>query len=177
MKALIALLLFLPTLSFADVSVPRAKQYAWTTYDVSVLGGNSVAGTQNPINLGLALPSGIVITDVWVYINTSFSAPGVGSNSLGLACVSSGVNNQPDLMAFTAIGAVPANNIYEGRMTGGTYVGAGPLISSVPTALNFNQGYGSVPNGCNVKAVIQGQSGFLPYTAGKLTAIIEYFKL
>ena len=175
MKALISLLLFLPSLAFADVSVPRAKQYAWTVYDTAVLGGASVPGSQNPISLGLALPAGIVITDVWVYINTAFAA--TGTESLGLACVNSGIANQPDLMAFTSVKNLPANNILLGRMAGGTFVGAGPAISSVPAALNFNQGFGTVPNGCNVSAVIQGLPTYTPYTAGKLTAIIEYFKL
>ncbi len=173
MKALISLLLFLPTLAFADVSVPRAKQYAWTTYDVSVMGGASTPGGQNSIATGLVIPAGGIITDIWIYINTQFAA--TGTESLGLAC-GQGNAPAPDLMAFTPVKNISADRILASRMLGNTFTGGAALLPPVPTALNFSQGFGSIPTDCTVYAVIQGTSGFTPYTAGKLTAIVEYFR-
>jgi hypothetical protein len=164
MKRLISLLLFLPTLAFADVSVPRAKQYAWTQYDVAVLGGAST-----PKNLGLTLPAGAIITDVWVYINTQYAS--AGTESLGLQCAGT-----LDLMAYTPMSAVPADRIFASRMLGNTFNGSAAPIPASPTNLNFSQGFGSVPTACNVTAVVRSDSGYNPYTAGNATFIIEYFK-
>lgn len=172
MKALISLLIFLPSLAFADVSVPRAKQYLWTTYDVSVLGGASTAGSQRAINLGAILPSGAILTNMWVYINTQFAAS--GTESLGITCT--GAASTPDLMAFTTVKNIAADRLLSARVSGDVYTGAAALIPPSPTVLNLSQGFGSVPADCAVSAVIQGNSGFTPYTAGKLTAIVEFFR-
>lgn len=169
MKALIFALLFLPVLAQADVSVPRSKQYLWTTYDVSVLGGVSVPGSQNAINLGATMPAGAIITDVWIYINTQFAAS--GTESLALQCAGT-----QDLMAFTSVKNLAADRMLTSRMLGNTFNGGAALVPASPTALNFSQGFGSIPADCNMSAVIQGTSGFTPYTAGKLTAVVEYFR-
>ena len=179
MKALILALFLIPMLPMmaeADVSVPRAKQYAQAVFDVSVLGGATVPGTQNIINLGTVLPAGIVITDAWVYINTAFAA--TGTESIAIQCA----GNQ-DILNFTSIKNLAADRMLASRMLGNTFNGSSSLIPSSPTSLNFGQGYGSVPatgstvNGCPVSVEIQGLSSYTPYTSGKLTTIIEYFKL
>lgn len=166
MKALIALVLFLPTLAMADVSVPRAKQYAWTQYDVALQGGASVAHAQN-----LALPAGAIITNTWLYINTQFAAS--GTESLGVSCVGS-----QDLMAYTSVKNLPVDRMLAGRLTADSGTGAAAPIPASPTALNLSQGYNSVPNGCNVTVDVRnGGAAYTPYSAGKATLIIEYFKL
>ena len=178
MKALISLILFLPSLAMADVSVPRAKQYAYAVYDVSLVGGATVVGGQNIIPLNVQLPAGIVITDEWVYINTQFAA--AGNESIALQC-----SGNQDLMSFTTVKNIAADRMLASRVLGNTFNGGAALLPASPTNLNFSQGFGSVPvassaNGCQVSVEIQGvgsPNNFTPYTAGKLTAIIEYFKL
>lgn len=166
MKALVCLIAFLvPLAASADVSVPRAKQYAWFNYDVSRDGGQSVSHA-----IGLALPAGALITNTWVYINTQFAAS--GSESLGISCVGS-----QDIMAYSSVKNTAADRLLSARVSGDTYVGAASLIPASPTVLNFSQGFGSVPAGCNVSIDVKSSSGFTPYTAGKLTGIIEYFRL
>lgn len=163
MKSLFLALLFLPTLAFADLSVPRAKQYAWTQYDVAVLGGASTTK-----NLGLSLPAGAIITDVWVYINTQYAS--AGTESLGLQCAGT-----LDLMAYTPMTSHAADRMMSARLSGSSSTGAGAPIPASPTVLNLSQGYNSVPSACNVSAVVRSDSGYNPYTAGKATFIIEYF--
>lgn len=172
MKALIFLVLFLPSIAFADVSVPRAKQYLWTTYDVSVLGGASTPGSQRAINLGAILPAGAILTNMWVYINTQFAA--TGTESLGITCT--GAASAPDLMAFTSVKNIAADRMLSANVSGSAFTGAAALIPASPTQLNLSQGFGSVPADCAVSAVIQGNSGFTPYTAGSATVIVEFFR-
>lgn len=178
MKALILALFFVPILSYADVSVPRGKQYAYAIYDVSLEGGATVVGGQNIIPLNVQLPAGIIITDEWVYINTQFAAS--GNESLAIQC-----SGNQDLMAFTTLKNIAADRVLGSRMLGNTFNGGAALLPASPTNLNFSQGFGSVPvassaNGCQVSVEIQGvgsPNNFTPYTSGKFTAIIEYFKL
>lgn len=169
MKALISLLLFLPCLAFADVSVPRSKQYAAVVYDVSVLGG-ATAVPSNAINLGASLPAGAIITDFYVYINTQFASS--GSESLAIQCAGT-----RDLMDYTSIKNVAADRLLASRVAEYTFNGASSLVpTGVASPLNFAQGFGSVPSGCNLTAVLRGDAGQTAYTAGKLTAIVEYFR-
>jgi hypothetical protein len=165
MFKMISLLLLLTAPAFADVSVPRAKQYAWTKYDVAVIGGESV-----PHASGLSLPAGAIITNVWFYINTQFAA--TGTESLGISCVGS-----QDIMAYTPLKTTSQDRLLSGNVSGSSFTGAAAPIPATPTVLNFSQGYGSVPNACNVTFDVRGASGYTPYTAGAGTAIIEYFKL
>lgn len=165
MKALLALALFLPSLAFADVSVPRAKQYAWTQYDVAAQGGQSTA---HPI--GLVLPAGSIITNAYVYINTQFAAS--GTESLGISC-----SGSQDIMAYSSVKNLPADRMLAGRLSADVGTGAAAPIPASPTALNLSQGFVSVPSACEVKFDVRGASGYTPYTAGKATAVIEYFKL
>lgn len=172
MKALISFLIFLPSLAFADVSVPRSLQYLWTTYDVSVSGGASVPGSQNAINLGVKLPAGAIQVASYVYINTQFAAS--GTESLGIKC--SGSSAAPDLMAFQSVKNIAADRMLAGAISAGAFNGSAALIPASPTSDNLSQGFVSVPADCNVSAVIQGSSGFTPYTAGKLTFISAFFR-
>lgn len=165
MKALLLALFFLPYLAHADVSVPRAKQYAWFDYSVSRDGGSSVP---HPINL--SVPAGSIITGVWVYINTQFAAS--GTESLGLSCIGS-----QDIMAYSSIKNTAADRMLSGVIATGSFTGAAAPIPASPTALNLSQGFGSVPNDCGMIVNVRGDSGYTPYTSGKLTGIIEYFRL
>lgn len=165
MKALVSLLLFIPSLCFADVSVPRAKQYLWTVYDVAQQGGASISHGQ-----GVALPSGAVITAAWVYINTQFAAS--GTESLGISC-----NGTQDIMAYQSVKNIAADRMLSGVIATASFTGATVPIVAVPTTLNLSQGFGTTPNGCNVTVDVRGNSGDTPYTAGRATAIVEYFKL
>lgn len=166
MKALISFLLFFPCLAFADVSVPRAKQYAYTTWDMAAQGGSSTAHAT-----GLTLPAGAVISDVWVYINTSFSASGP-SSSLGISC-----GGSQNLMAYTNVSGVAPDRLYLGQATGATFNGAAAPIPLNTAALNFSQGFGSVPSACNVTFDVNSSAGYTPFTAGKATLWVEYFRL
>lgn len=165
MKALISLLLFLPSLAFADVSIPRAMQYGWTTYDVSRDGGASVAHT-----IGLTLPAGAIVTRTWVYINTQFAAS--GTESLGISC-----GGSQNIMAYSSVKNVAADRMLSGVIATGSMVGATAPLPASPTVLNLSQGFNSVPSDCSVSFDVQSTSGFTPYTAGKATLITEFFRL
>lgn len=170
MKALLLLLaLVVPVFGYADVSIPRAKQYAWSVYDTAVLGGQSVA---HP--LGLTLPAGAIITDMWVYINTQFASS--GTESLAFQCAGT-----RDLMAYNSVKNIAKDRVLTAQqaliaMNGGS---ATSFIGTTASgeAVNLSQGFGSIPTACGVSAVVRGDSGYTPYTAGKATLIIEYFKL
>lgn len=159
-------LLFLAQVAMADVSVPRSKQYAWFVYDTSTSGGGSVAHA-----MGLTLPGPAVITNVWVYINTQFAAS--GTESLGVSCLGS-----QDVMAYAPIKSIAADRLLAGSISGTAFTGAAAPIPATPTTLNLSQGFASVPTsaGCDVIVNVRGDAGYTPYTAGKLTGIVEYFK-
>lgn len=166
MLKLLAALFLLPS-AYADVSVPRAKQYAYTIYDVATNGGASV-----PHNLGLYLEEGSVITDAWVYINTAFTDSGTGS--LALQCAGT-----RDIMAYLDP-TIYAKDSVIGRQLQPVASGAFntsfiPQAPDTATVMNFQNG--SIPSKCAVTAVVRGDSGFVPLTAGKMTVILEYFKL
>jgi hypothetical protein len=166
MKALLIALLLIPTLAHADLSVPRSKQYLYTQYDVSVSGGASTAH-----NLGATLPSGAIVTDVWVYINTQFAAG--GTESLGIQCAGT-----LDLMAYNSIKNIAQQKVLQAHLgatnmgaTGNNFIGE----SASANADNLSA-FGSIPSDCAVTAVVRGDSGYTPFTAGKATVIVEYFR-
>lgn len=162
---LIAAVFLIPCIAFADVSVPRSKQYLWTVYDVATSGGESVTK-----NLGVSLPGGAIVTDTWVYINTPFAAS--GNESLALQC--GGTRN---LMAYNGMKLIPVNSALQAHL-GLSLLGSGAMITegaSVQSVLNLGN-VASVPADCAMQAVIRGDAGFTPYTAGKATVIIEYFR-
>lgn len=151
--------------ALADVSVPRAKQYAWFNYSVPNSGGESA-----PHAVGLTLPAGGIITNMWVYINTQFAAS--GTESLGISCAGS-----QDLMAYSSIKTTAKDRIFAANISGSTFIGAAAPIPFSKTILDFSQGYGSIPSACDVVVNVRADNGYTPYTAGSLTTIIEYFKL
>jgi hypothetical protein len=165
MKALLLILALFPSLSFADASVPRSKQYLWTVYDVANGGG---VGTHN---LGVSLPKGAVITAEWVYINTQFASGGTESLSFGCG----GTDN---LLWPNSVKNITMNSYLNAHL-GTTAFGAGGVASVIGANIVVNGGsgslssYGSVPSACQVYAKVATS----PYTAGKATLIIEYFKL
>lgn len=159
----VMLLMSLP--AFADVSVPRAKSYAWTSYDVSRDGGGSVSHAT-----GLTLAGGSIVTDVWLYINTAFTDSGTGS--FGIQCAGT-----LDIMGYTDITALSKYDLV-GRHLGPTAFGSGNIISSGALgAIPMSVQNGSIPSDCAVTVVVRGDSGFVPLTAGVATLVLEYFKL
>lgn len=166
MKAiLIALALLVPSLSFADVSVPRSKQYLWTVFDVSANGG--ILGTHNQ---GVYLPAGAIITQEWVYIDQQFASS--GTESLGFGCVGA-----TDLMASNSVKNIAATTVISsllGSVQPGT-AGNGSFIGQAIVANGgsflYNGGFGSIPAACQVTALVSTTK----YTAGKATLIVEYF--
>lgn len=142
------------------------KRYAKAVYDVAVDGGAS--GTE--YDLGIDLPAGAVVTSVLVYINTLFTDS--GSGSVKLECKGSG-----DLMAYRDLAVSPVNSVLFGGLsvTASTTGGSGPMIPETPGI--EKTGYDSILTACSVIAVVRGGagSGYVPQTAGKLTAVIEYF--
>ncbi len=157
--------LFLVSPSHADVSVPRAKQYVWSVYDVAVSGGQSV-----PHSLGVSVPAGAIITNAWVYINTQFAA--AGTESLGISCL--GTQN---IMFYNTVKSVPKDRMFSAGVSNSVYTGAGNLIPENASPLALNAGYVSVPSACGLTVDVRGDSGYTPYSAGKATIILEYFKL
>lgn len=157
--------LFLAVPSYADVSVPRAKQYLWSVYDVAGEGG---ASTAHP--LGVSVPAGAIITNAWVYINTQFAAS--GTESLGISCLGS-----QNIMAYNTVKNVAKDRMFSAQVSSSDYTGAAALIPEAASPLDINAGYVSVPAACGLTVDVRGDSGYTPYTSGKLTIILEYFKL
>ncbi len=164
-KFLIPLFL-ITTIANASVSVPRAKSYLWSVYDVAVTGGQST-----PHSLGVSVPGSSIITNAWVYINTQFAAS--GTESIGISCL--GTQN---IMFYNTIKNVPKDRIFSAGLSHTSYTGAAALIpENSVSPLNLSQGYASVPSPCGLTVDVRGDSGYTPYTAGKMTIILEYFNL
>lgn len=145
-----------------------ARKYAKAVYDVALDGGSSTASK----DLGVTLPAGAVITGIYVYVNTAFTAAGGGAgvNSLALQCAGT-----RDLMGYQRATSLNADSIL-GRSASSTaldWAASGAAIG--PSKDNQELQVPSVPTACSVTAVVRGDSGYEAYTAGKLTAIIEYF--
>ncbi len=157
-------LFLMASFAHADVSVPRAKQYAWFSFDASGGGGSSTSHS-----MGLVLPARAVITNMYVYINTQFAA--TGTDSLGISCA----GNQ-DLMTYQSIKNIGADHMLSARINGANYDGTAALIGPSPTNLGLNTGFVSVPTNCSVVVNVRGNSGDTPYTAGNLDGGIEFFR-
>lgn len=142
-----------------------AKKYVEATYDVAVDGGGSTSH-----DLGVDLPAGAIITAMYVYINTAFTKFGGGTGVASVALQCSGTR---DLMSYQNISAYAATSYWAQIMAGFTGYTGGVLI---PQRAATSDNVASVPTACNVTAVVRGDSGYEPYSAGKFTAIIEYFK-
>lgn len=141
-----------------------SKKYAKAVYDVAIDGGSSTATK----NLGVTLPAGAIITAIYVYINTRFTDSGTGSVALQCA-------GTQDLMAYQDMTAVPIDSWF-GRVAQATAFGTGGALIADAAALSGAYISGaSVPTACAVTAVVRGDSGYVAQTAGKFTAIIEYF--
>lgn len=156
--------LFLAIPSYADVSVPRAKQYLWSVYDVAVTGGASV-----PHPMGVSVPGSSIITNAWVYINTQFAA--AGTESIGISCLGS-----QNIMEYHSVKNLADGSIFSAGLSNTSYTGAAALIPSSP-ALTLIPNFGSVPTACGLTVDVRGDSTYTPYTSGKMTIILEYFKI
>lgn len=145
-----------------------ARKQARFVYDVAVDGGSSTANKA----LGVTLPAGAVISKVLLYINTAFTDSGTGS--LAIQC-----GGTRDILGYADVTSLSMNSMliggYEDSATnsptsGVMIVGDGPALTAITTGLN------SVTTACEVTAIVRGDSGYVPLTAGKLTGIIEYFQ-
>lgn len=165
MKLLAALFLSLifTQAAHADLSVGLSKKYARVIYDVSLNGGASTSHS-----LSAQMPAGAVITDLYVYINQAFTDSGTGS--LALQCAGT-----RDLMAYRDITANSINDMFSTQVAHTNYT-SGAMIGASGETSAAAAGIASVPAACQVTAVVRGDSGYVPLTAGKLTAIIEYFQ-
>lgn len=165
MKALLLALALIPSLSFADVSVPRSKQYLWTVFDVAANGGG--IGTHNQ---GAYLPAGAVLTNEWVYINTQFASSGTESLSFGCAAAADimAANSVKNIQANAAISAL-LGSVQPGQGGNSAFIGANIVANG--GVFQYNGGFGSIPTACQVTATVATTK----YTAGKATLIIEYF--
>lgn len=160
---LLAISLFFATnAAHATLSVGLSKKYARAIYDVSLNGGSSTSHL-----LDVQIPAGSVITDFYVYINTAFTDSGTGS--LAIQCAGT-----RDLMDWQDITSASINGFFASRRAQNTFNGSSTTAIVDPTAA-VAVGIGSVPTACNVAAVVRSDSGYVPLTAGKLTAVIEYF--
>lgn len=164
MNFLLALFLSLSfaTAAHADLSVGLSKKYARVIYDVSLNGGSSTSHSLNA-----QIPANAVITDLYVYVNQAFTDSGTGS--LALECYGS-----QDLMAYRDITANSLNDLFSTQIAHTNYTSAAMIGQSGETSAAA-AGIASVPAACQVKAVVRNSSGYVPLTAGKLTALIEYF--
>lgn len=157
---LFALFLMLSATAHASTSTGVAKKFSRAVYDVDINGGQSTSH-----DLHTSLPAGAVITDFWVYINEAFTDSGTGS--LAIQCYGS-----QDLLGYVDITAASLNQVYTGRKAADNFANT-YLIGGTASAAAVNGS--SVPSACTVTAVVRGDAGYVPLTAGKLTALIEYF--
>lgn len=147
----------------ASRSVAVSKKFTRAIYDVSLNGGESTSH-----DLDATVPAGAVITDVWVYINAVFTDSGTGS--LAFQCAGT-----RDLMEYNDPTSLTVNQFYKSARANDQDTGSA-ATEFVPEAAVFGAaGISSVSSECNVTAVVRGDDGFVPLTAGKATVIIEYF--
>lgn len=147
-----------------------ARKYAKAVYDVSIQGGGSTAHS-----LGTILPAGAVISRIYAYVNTAFTKAGGGAGVASLALQCSGTRNLIDYQNISAVNKDYALDWSLGINSGQNSNWAGSATFVRASADNLFVQVESVPTACTVNAVVRGDSGFEPYSAGKLTTIIEYF--
>ncbi len=165
MFKLLSLLFLVSPMAHADVSVPRAKQYLWSVYDVAQQGG---ASTAHP--LGVSVPAGALITNAWLYINTQFAAS--GTESIGISCLGS-----QNVMAYNSIKNVAKDRLFSAGISDSVYTGAAALIPEGAVPLAINAGFASTPAACGLTIDVRGDATYTPYSSGKATVILEFFKL
>lgn len=146
----------------ADVGPTRfQKEYAKVVYDFTVDGGS--VGSHPSI---VTLPAGVLVTNVMVYVNTGFTSS--GSSSVGIGCA--GTN---DLFAFHDLTTVAVDNYYAAALTATAFNQGNSLLNFNAPAVHSDNGK-STPSDCTVTTVVDPNKNAL--TAGKLTAIIEFFR-
>lgn len=141
-----------------------SKKYAKAVYDVAVDGGSSTSH-----DLGVTLPAGAIITALHVYINTKFVDSGTGS--VAIQCAGTG-----DLMGYRDLTAYEQDSLLSRLLQAVAFEGTSIISEGVANPAVLASTYGaSVPTACSVTAVVRSTAGHVAQTAGKLTAIIEYF--
>lgn len=149
-----------------------ARKYAKVVYDVALDGGSSTANK----SLGITLPADAIITGFYAYINTAFTKAGGGAGVASVALQCGGTRN---IMEYVNISSYAASNYMAKRL--GDFSSQVLAGYNQPTSLVrqnepfLSDAVASVPTACEVTAVVRGNSGYEAYTAGKFTAVIEYF--
>jgi hypothetical protein len=139
-----------------------ARKYARVVYDVSVDGGASI-----DYDTGVDLPAGAVVTAVMVYINTAFTDGSTASpSSVALQCYAA-----DDLMGLQQLESFSINTFFFGRPAP-TNATATSIIARSTSATST---YKSIPSACDIVVRVGSTGGLVPLTAGKFTAVIEYF--
>lgn len=145
-----------------------ARKYARAVYNVLFDGGSS--GSE--INLGVQLPAGAVVQQIFVYINTAFTLAGGGAatNSLALQCAGT-----RELIGYFNIKAIPADYGAQYSVSGDARLQQFSSGSFIPVSSDdkFVQ-VASVPTACNLTVVIRGSSGDEAFATGKASFIVEY---
>lgn len=145
-----------------------ARKYAKAVYDVSLDGGSSTANK----SLGVYLPAGAVITGIYLYTNTAFTAAGGGAGVNSLAFQCSGTR---DLVGYQKATALNADSLLARVASATAFDWASAAAVMGPSKDNAEVQVPSVPSACQITAVVRGDSGYEAYTAGKATLIVEYF--
>ncbi len=147
----------------ADVGPTRfQKEYAKVVYDFAVDGG--ALGAHPSI---VTLPAGILVTNIMVYTNTTFT--GAAGASVGIGCV--GGVGSADLFAAHDVTLAPADFYYAGVLNATAFSSGSSAIPYGGPALHSDNGK-STPSDCTVTTYVTNGA----ITAGKHTAIIEYFR-
>lgn len=154
-------------LNTANVAI--ARKYAKAVYDVGAQGGASV-----PHALNVVLPAGAVIQAIQIYINTKFTQGTFGSVALQCA----GTN---DLMDWQDLSTIGQDFMMKRSFPGANFGTNGSIIPTGQAWTHVDSG-ASIPTACTVTAIVRslpiggGQiNGGSAQTAGKFTAIIDYF--
>lgn len=162
--SLFALSILLPAVSHADVPPVRfQKEYAKVVYDFAVDGGT--VGAHPSIVTLPAGANGLVITNVYLYLNTKFAGAG---SSVGIQCASP---TQNDIFGWHDLTLPTIDTVYSAALTGSNAFATNSLIANAGTVQVVNGGQ-SVLSDCTVTTNIAGAN----LTAGKMTAIIEFFR-
>lgn len=174
-NVLLALLvLALPSVAFAKAPFTKEindrflalENEVRVQYDVALQGGGSSPSTHP---LSKKLPKGAVVTSVLLYINTAFVG-GAQAESLAIKCNS----GSRDLMDWQNVEALGINGLIFGGLSP-TAPSSLAVLTGGANPAPAKTGWVSIPEECEIVALVRNDAGYTPYSAGKATWIIKYF--